>query len=240
MKTTIKAVLVLLAVILVACGNTITGSGNVRSEARDVSDFAAVTVGGSGEVLITQGDEESLTIEAEDNLLPLIKSEIRDGTLVLGLEGPRGRNIRATKPIRYLLTVRDLTAISASGSVAVQADELEAERLALSLNGSSTIKVAELESEELTVQLNGSSDAELAGEADQQQVVLSGSGHYRAAELESETASVVLNGSSEAILWVEESLDTVINGGSQVQYYGNPVLKQQLAGSGQVKGLGDK
>jgi hypothetical protein len=56
-----------------------TGSGNVITESRDVAGFNEIALGGIGTGIVTQGDEEALTIEAEDNLLPPIGSEVREG-----------------------------------------------------------------------------------------------------------------------------------------------------------------
>src|SRR4026207_1743458 len=108
---------VLLAGLLAACGllpgsNLITGSGNVTRVDRPVSGFTAVALEGSGEVAITQGASESLTVEAVDTLLPLITTEVKDGVLRLGFSRADWRTvIRPTKPIRFLVSVRDLSAL---------------------------------------------------------------------------------------------------------------------------------
>src|SRR5690242_12646963 len=57
-------------------GHTVHGSGNVVTEARPVSGFDRVSVSGAGQLKVTQGDAESLTIETDDNLLPYIRSEV--------------------------------------------------------------------------------------------------------------------------------------------------------------------
>src|SRR5512142_1150936 len=68
----------------------VTGSNVVIQENREVSEFNAVSLNGAGELTITQGEKESLVIEAENNLLPLIKSQVRNGVLVIDFdsEGP--------------------------------------------------------------------------------------------------------------------------------------------------------
>ena len=63
---------------------TIKGSGNVVTEERDVSGFDRVALSGFGEVIITQGDKESLTVETDDNLMRYIETKVRGGTLELG------------------------------------------------------------------------------------------------------------------------------------------------------------
>src|SRR5262249_24541080 len=80
MTRLIVAIAGLAALALTACEvhvgrvDVVRGSGNVKSESRDVRDFDRVGVSGVGTLTITQGSTESLTIQAEDNLLPLLRS----------------------------------------------------------------------------------------------------------------------------------------------------------------------
>ena len=104
---------VALAVALVAgCGST-KGSGVVKTESRTVSGFEAVRLEGSGDVTITQTGSESLTIEADDNILPKLTSDVVDGTLVLGVK--KDENLSPSHPIRYTVTVAKLTGIALGG-----------------------------------------------------------------------------------------------------------------------------
>src|SRR5579871_539987 len=77
----------------------VTGSGVVRSETRQVSGFDTVTLDGVGKVVITQNGHETLTVRAEDNLLPLLRTRVVNGTLRLGTAP--GVNLRPTKPIEF-------------------------------------------------------------------------------------------------------------------------------------------
>ncbi len=53
---------------MVSLGRQLRGSGNVTTEQREVTAFTAITVSGVGEVVITQGDTDRLTVETDDNL----------------------------------------------------------------------------------------------------------------------------------------------------------------------------
>ena len=79
--------------------NVVKGSGRVQTESRTVQGFTEVDLAGQGSLTITQGADEALTIEAEDNLLPVLTSDVQHGRLVLGTKD--NTIIRATKPIRY-------------------------------------------------------------------------------------------------------------------------------------------
>ena len=86
---------------------TLQGSGNVTSESRNVSDFNEVELQGIGNLTIQQTGSESLTIEAEDNIIPYLKTEVKNNRLTLSIEP--GVGISTTKPINYELTVKDLS-----------------------------------------------------------------------------------------------------------------------------------
>ena len=75
----------------VAIPNTVRGSGDLSTDARDVSGFDAIVLESMGDVNVTIGKTEKLTIEAEDNLLPFLTSKVKNGVLTLGTTP--GRNI---------------------------------------------------------------------------------------------------------------------------------------------------
>jgi predicted small secreted protein len=230
---------VALAFLLSGC-NVITGSGNVIAETREVRNFDRVALTGSGDAVITQGSEEALTIEVEDNLLPYIRSEIRNGTLFLGFnEVARGSIIRTRRPLRFYLTVRNVASLEVSGSGNISALDLRSERMDLNVNGSGNVIVGPLVTEELAVTINGSGNIDLTGQATDQEVSINGSGNYRAPELASRTATVRVMGSGDATLRTQDSLDVAISGSGDVGYYGSPQITSRITGSGNLNNLGN-
>ena len=88
-KRGLLLVVIMLAAVIVttACNaNIVNGSGDLITETREVSDFNGINLSGSGEVIVTQGDTESLTVETDDNVMEHVKSEVRGATLHLGFE----------------------------------------------------------------------------------------------------------------------------------------------------------
>src|SRR5579884_184482 len=92
----------------------VVGSGVVKSESRAVHGFDEVALAGSGTLTITQTGEESLTISADDNILPLLTSEVTGHRLVLGTKPNTSYETR--NRIVYQLAVRDLKWLFISGS----------------------------------------------------------------------------------------------------------------------------
>ncbi len=223
-------------------GRVIRGSGNLATETRPVSGLSGVALLGQGEVVVTQGATEGLTIEAEDNLLPLLTSEVRSGTLTLSVDPAISPNtIDPTRPIRYLVTVTDLSALDLTGSGSLTAQSLVVDDLTLTLNGAGAINIDHLEAETLRVDLNGTGEVTLAGLATEQTIALNGTGTYLAGELESQLADVRLGGVGEVTLWVRQNLDITISGSGNVNFFGTPsITRRDITGTGDINPMGDK
>ncbi len=102
---------------------SVRGSGNIVTETRAISNVNSLAFSGLGEIIIVQGGSESLVIEAEDNIMPHIRTDVRSGVLQIGFERANWQNvIIPTKTIRFTLSVKDLTAIESSGLGSIQAD----------------------------------------------------------------------------------------------------------------------
>jgi hypothetical protein len=209
-----RSIVVLIATVamLTACSVT-TGSGKVVSESRTVSGFTKIDLSGAGDVIIEQNGTEALTIEAEDNLIPKLTSEVVNGTLRLGEKS--NLTIHLTKPVTYRVSMKDVSGLMISGSGTVTAATITAPSLAVDLTGSGKITVG--------------------GTVDQQDLAISGSGEYQAKDLQTKIASVEISGSGNATVTVNDKLDAQISGSGQLTYYGNPPqVTQEVSGSGRV------
>ena len=231
------ALLALTACSFIPAGKTVTGDGRVLSETREVGQFNQVSVSGSGDLSVSQGSEESLVIETDENLLPLIKSEVSGGRLYIG---PRDVNLRPSKSIRYTLKLKNLNALDLSGSVNANAAALKTDNLALRVSGSGRIQVARLEAKQFSAHISGSGDTAAAGEVERQDIHISGSGSHHAPELKCSQAEAQISGSGRATLLVRDALSAHISGSGEVEYYGSPQVTRHVSGSGQVRHLGDK
>jgi hypothetical protein len=202
-----------------------------------VRDFDRVTLTGLGEVILTQGAGESLTIETDKNVMPYVTSEVKGGMLTLGIES--GILARPTR-LEFTLGVTNLEGLTVSGSGQVSAERLAAGRLDIRVSGSGDVRIAELTAAEVEVQISGSGDVELAGEVTEQAIAISGSGKYRGKDLESETTAVTVSGSGDADVWVTEFLDARLTGSGSVNYYGDPRMNILRSDSGKLVDRGTK
>jgi hypothetical protein len=205
--------LALLAVgsVVTACSAT-AGSGQLATQSRQVSGFTSVELTGVGELSIDQTGTESLTVSAEDNLLPLLTSRVEADTLILGKK-PNTR-IVTSKPITYTLTMKDITGLAVSGSGTINAPKLTTAALRIEISGSGVITTA--------------------GNADDQSLEISGSGRYLADGLTSKTTTAEISGSGTANVVASNALDVKISGSGTLTYSGNPQVSQTVSGSGKL------
>jgi hypothetical protein len=213
----------------------IRGSGNVVAADRPVNDFNRISLTGAGDVIITQGDEESLTVETDENLMRYIKTEVKNGTLVLGFtDEVRNKRVRPTRGIKFNLKVREVAGLELSGAGDIDASSLKVDGLEIRLNGAGDVSVGSLEAEKLVVRIDGAGDVELAGQVMEQDIRINGAGVYRAAELESQGATVTVSGAGDATVWATDTLDVRIPGVGNVYYHGNPRVTKKLSGVGRL------
>ena len=191
---------------------TTNGSGNVTRESRDVSGFDEVELKGIGNLSVRQTGSESLTVTAEEDVLPKIRTEVVNDRLVIGPEP--NTSIRTSEPIDYELTVDDLHALEVSGSGGVEAQGIKTDGLSTAISGSGAVK--------------------MSGRAESQEVDVSGSGDYRAEDLESEEAKVDIAGSGSAVVNVNDALDAEVSGAGSVEYVGDPAVEKNVSGAGRV------
>lgn len=216
------------------------GSGNVVMETREVSGFEAIDVNYPAEVTISQGTAESLKIEAEDNLLPLLKTEVRGGRLEIFYKRGPGKNIRATKPVRITIVVKDLNDVQFSSAGQLTIDRLEADELEVSLSGAGDVQLNQVQAGALYVNMSGAGSATASGSARNLIVNISGLGSFEGGELESQDARVAISGAGGATVWAERDLNVDLSGAGSVSYYGAASVSRNISGVGGVRHLGEK
>ena len=236
---------------------SVRGDGNVVEEERIVSGIRRVRIANQGDLSIELGEEESLTIEAEDNLLEYIDSDVQGGELVL--ETRRGYNLRNTEPIRYTLTVLTLEEITVSSSGDVSAPQFETEDFRINVSSSGDVRVDQLEVGELRVNISSSGDITIGtlyaeridvgisssgslniqdGEVDEQDISISSSGSYDARDVPSRTANVRISSSGTATVRVSDKLDANLSSSGDLYYIGEPSLNARESSSGDVIQIG--
>jgi len=215
------------------------GSGAVATEQRGVPAFSRIRVDGTADVLLVQGTEHSVTVEASARSLRDIRTEVSDGTLMIqSSERHRwwSRLLgRASRSPRIVVTFRNLEAIVAAGTVTIRSDELKLDRLAISASGAATLKLAGLEAKAFVFDGSGAIKADVGGRVAEQSISISGAGDYRAPGLASQQARIAVSGAGRVVVNAAKTLDVEISGAGTVDYLGNPEVTKKVSGAGRVK-----
>ncbi len=211
---------------------TVRGSGKVITEEREVRDLERVSVAGSGRLIIAQGDEESLRVEAEDNLAPLVTTEVVNHELRIGFKS--NVSVSPTKPIVFRLAVKRLSSIDISGSATIEAKRLEADALSVEIGGSGNVNLS-VYAKTVSSEISGSGKIVLAGIANKEVVTIGGSGDYVSTALKTKSCQIRIGGSGKARVNATEVLDVNISGSGKVYYAGDPAVTANISGSGSLK-----
>jgi hypothetical protein len=218
-------------------GEQVQGSGTIRKQAREVAHFNGLLVAVPGQVELRLGSTEGVTIETDDNLLPLVETVVEDGTLQIR-PARKGMNLH-TRTLKIVVQARSIERLALGGSGSIDADALRGTKLQFDIGGSGSIKVKGIEAETVAVSVGGSGDLKAgSGAARRLSVSIGGSGDVDLGQLRSDTVSVSVAGSGEATVWAREALSMTIAGSGDVNYYGDPKVSKSVVGSGGARRLG--
>ncbi len=209
--------------------NSIKGSGDIITVDRDVSTFDSVILKGSPDVFIDVGPRLTVAVNADDNIIDLIKTESRNGTLVIKIK----KSIRTKKTPRIDITVPHLKEANINGSGDIFISNFDAETMTLNVNGSGDIK-AEGNSKTLEAAVNGSGDIACKGSSNNVYADINGSGDIKFKQFIAENARAVVNGSGDIIIHANNSFEGRVNGSGDINCYGNPEFRNS-----KIKGSGD-
>lgn len=191
----------------------VKGSGNIKTEQREVSEFSSVKVGGAIVVEITAQKDYSLEVEGDDNILPLIRTEIDGDTLKISSE----KGYSTSNPIKVKISVQNI-------------DDLD-------LSGASKVSIVNLDNDSLNVDTSGASKISCEGKTKNLTVDMSGASNFDSEKLTAESVSVDASGASKATVSVKDSLKADLSGASKVVYYGNPTnFENKTSGASSIVG----
>jgi hypothetical protein len=230
--------LILAPALAPAQAQTVIGSGRAAEQNRDVAAFAAIVLRGGIDLVVTQGERESLQVQADDNLLPLLQTvvEVREAMPTLVVQWASGSSVRPRTRTRVAVQAMRLERLLSQGSGHVAVGALKAPALALSLSGSSDARIDALDSALLDVAIAGSGNALLAGRVERLGISITGSGDVSAFELAAGAVTVSIAGSGDARVHADKTLAVRIAGSGDVEYRGGATLTDsRIRGSGTVR-----
>lgn len=221
-----------LGLFAVGCGGfepPISGSGKMATENRPVGTFSTVDCAISCTIDVKKGDATSVELSVDDNLLPLIKTEVQGDKLRVYSD----RNLAPSDGARIVITTPSLSGFAAAGAVTAVIEELSGSRMRIALAGSGDV-TGRVAGESLEAEIAGSGAMKLEGTAQKLSVSIAGSSNINAAKVAADEVSIEIAGSGKVQVAAQKKLDISIAGSGEVVYSGDAEVKQSIAGIGTV------
>jgi len=214
----------------------IRGSGNMESEDRSVSGFSSVSISSGMNLYLKQDDTESLRIEAEDNILPMIITKVDNGKLEIKYRNLIIGGLNLNEPINVYLIVKDLKELHVSSGVRIESEEIKSDSLKIDLSSGADGKMI-ISSQNLSVNISSGSRLEISGQTVSQDIDLGSGGEYSAGELMSKTVVIHASSGSNAVVNASDNLDVNISSGATVQYTGSPKVVSDISSGGVLRSI---
>lgn len=214
--------------------NQVSGNGSIKKEKRDASAAVdEISTSGKYKVYVTQGATPSVELEADENLLPYIETEIRGDEL--RIHSRQGVSIRPSKDIVVRVTVTRLKELSGSGTSGFYSQgTIKGDKLEVSLSGNGVAEL-DLQYNKLEVAISGNGKVTLGGRADEAEIAISGSGDVNAPDMKANDVEVNISGSGSAFVNAAKKLDVAVSGSGNVKYKGAARVNQSVSGRGKIE-----
>jgi hypothetical protein len=212
-------------------GPGVAGEGPIKSENRSPGEFKTVRFDISGDVELATGDTYNVEVMAQESILPVLKTEVKDGRLRVYFS----ENVWSSEDIKLRITAPTFEGFTLGGSGDVRATTpLRGENLDLDISGSGNLTIADLQYKRLDCGVSGSGNLTLGGYASEAELGVSGSGEVSAKNLNTERCKVDVSGAGNVECGVQQQLDAHVSGSGNVTYYGSPSVNSKVSGAGSV------
>lgn len=215
-------------------GFGVRGEGPVRTETRSASGFHAIDMSIAGDVEVSVADNFSVEVQAQENLLPILKTDVEDGVLKIYFS----ENVSSHEDLKVRVSAPAFDGFSLGGSGTIRAmTPIRAENMELEIAGSGDISIPQAEFGSAASSIAGSGSIELGGKANSLKSKIAGSGDVKAKQLTANELNVEISGSGSVTCDVVQTLKASIAGSGDVFYSGQPAVETNVSGSGSVKKL---
>jgi len=200
---------------------TVSGNGKVVKQSRNVPGFSGLKVATGIDAIITQGERESLTVEADENLMDYIKTEVVDGKLKIYSD----KNIRNAKEKKVYIEYKKLNSIDISSAGDVDGNNtLVTDKLDIEMSSAGDLTLA-MEADKLEISISSGGDAKLSGKVNTFKADLSSAGDLNAYELETKVGNISVSSAGSASVFITDEASFQCSSAGSINYKGEPRLK---------------
>lgn len=206
-----------------ACSNgqvrkTVHGNNNVVTKERSAEHFTGIKVSTGIDVFLKQGENETISVEADDNLQEYILTKINDGVLHVYTEA----SIRNAGKLKVHVTMKEINSIRTSSAGDVTGETpFKSDNLELSASSAGSISL-EVMANKIEVDISSSGDITVSGQADMLEAELSSAGDLKAFDLKVREADVSASSAGDAEINVSEKLKARASSAGDINYLGDP------------------
>lgn len=204
----------------------------------DLAAFTEISVRNNANVILTQGQEQSVTATAKEETIGKLIVEVKDRRLIVRYPTNTWFDSKWNPgEVTVNVTMPQIDDLSVSGSGSVSSDDFISSRILDCLvSGGGYIRLMNLKADKITARLSGSGHIQLAGEevVSELKLSLSGSGGVKTSGIKAKNVNVLISGSGSCSVHAVENLNCKIAGSGSVTYYGNPAIETTIVGSGTV------
>lgn len=226
----------LFLIVLLGVNSSVMAGHKDQSGVRNLKNFNAIKVSAGIDLYLSMGNEERVRVEADEDIIDDVITEMRQGTLNITMENKNWLNIfnwgKSNRPVKVYVTVKELKSIEASSGTDVKTeDRLRGDKLRIKASSGSDVNLDVVYN---TISLNASSgsDAKIRGRAKIFRVSCSSGSDINARNLESAICHVAVSSGSDATVTVTDELFAEASSGGDVRYYGNPPVREIDTSSG--------
>lgn len=192
-------------------GKGIHGSGVRKTEKRDLGPYTSIRTTGAYEVRVTCQQAASFEIEGDDNIVPIIRTNVVGGVLHIYNES----SYNATTPLIVRINIPDLESISSTGA--------------------GDILIRDVKNEQLTIGSTGAARIAVSGQTNFAAISSTGAGKIDANKLHTARAKVTVTGAGSVDVYATQQLDATVSGVGQITYAGDPpVVNKSVSGIGTI------
>jgi hypothetical protein len=179
-------------------GDRVTGSGNTASEKRGVGGFTAVEVSGVFQVEIVAGSDYSVEVQADDNILPLIETNVSGNKLQIELS----ESVRSKSDMIVRISAPNIERVQSSGAARITANGIKNDSFSIDTSGASKVSVS--------------------GQTSKLDIDVSGASNIDADQLTADSVNVDSSGASKVAVNAASELHIQASGASRITYSGDP------------------
>lgn len=203
-------------------------------QTRNLEPFTGIKVGGAFEVVLNQGGGHQALIEADEDVINKVSTEVKGSVLHIDMDWGWPWN---HDEVKVYVEFDELNSIVSSGASEVTAEtSINTDDIEIKVSGAGDMSL-EIHAQNTEIYISGAGDVDISGDTKMQKVRISGSGDYDAQHLKSKYTNAKISGAGNAVVFASDEIEANVSGAGSIEYYGNPQQKSiNSSGAGSING----